>query len=238
MKKLKFIFISIPFYLIATLSIVVYILTDLHPRITISPEGRLFLLGIFTLFVYIGGRIICKSPTISTNKVMKVTFLVFFLLYLSLLLTFTLFDPMFGRNNHISFIFSDRFYNKNYLSNSFNIIPFATIIEYINGILTQSMTPLTIIYNLFGNLVALTPMALFLPLFFSKCEKFKHFLFSTIGIVIVIEMLQFIFVTGSCDIDDLILNVFGACIAFIILEVKPIKKMVNLLIPIDKHRTT
>lgn len=178
----------------------------------------------------------CKTPTISKNKVMKITFFVFFVLYLSLLLTFTLFDPMFGRNGHINFILSDRVLLKNYLTNSFNIIPFATIFEYIRALLTQSMNFSTIVTNLLGNLVALTPMALFLPMFIQKCEKFKYFVLSTSVTVIVIELLQLIFVTGSCDIDDLILNVFGACIAFIILKAKPIKRIINILISSDEQK--
>lgn len=236
MRKIKFILVSIPFYLIATISIVVYMLADIFPRILLSPEGRLFLLGIFCVFAYIGSRILCKTPTISKNKVMKITFFIFFVLYLSLLLTFTLFDPMFGRNGHINFILSDRVLLKNYLTNSFNIIPFATIFEYIRALLTQSMNFSTIVTNLLGNLVALTPMALFLPMFIQKCEKFKYFVLSTSVTVIVIELLQLIFVTGSCDIDDLILNVFGACIAFIILKAKPIKRIINILISSDEQK--
>ena len=223
MRKIKFILVSIPFYLIATISIVVYMLADIFPRI-------------FCVFAYIGSRILCKTPTISKNKVMKITFFVFFVLYLSLLLTFTLFDPMFGRNGHINFILSDRVLLKNYLTNSFNIIPFATIFEYIRALLTQSMNFSTIVTNLLGNLVALTPMALFLPMFIQKCEKFKYFVLSTSVTVIVIELLQLIFVTGSCDIDDLILNVFGACIAFIILKAKPIKRIINILISSDEQK--
>ena len=85
--------------------------------------------------------------------------------------------------------------------------------------------------NLIGNLVALTPMALFLPMFIGKCKKFKYFLLTTTLIVISIELLQFALVTGACDIDDLILNISGACIAYFILKTKPITKLVNKLIP-------
>ena len=135
MNKLKYILISIPFYLIAVFSIVVYLITDIHPRVVISPEGRLVLLGIFCIFLYIGSRIICKVPAININKIMKTTFFIFFMLYLSLLLTFTLFDPMFGRNGTVNFILSDKMLLKNYLANSFNIIPFATVIEYVKALL-------------------------------------------------------------------------------------------------------
>lgn len=231
MNKLKYILISIPFYLIAVFSIVVYLITDIHPRVVISPEGRLVLLGIFCIFLYIGSHIICKVPAININKIMKTTFFIFFMLYLSLLLTFTLFDPMFGRNGTVNFILSDKMLLKNYLANSFNIIPFATVIEYVKALLAQSMNLSTIVTNLFGNLIALAPMALFLPMFIKKCENFKHFIIFTAGIVVLIELLQLIFVTGSCDIDDLILNVVGASITFILLRTKLIGKFIKILIP-------
>ncbi len=231
MNKLKYILISIPFYLIAVFSIVVYLITDIHPRVMISPEGRLVLLGIFCIFLYIGSRIICKVPAINVNKIMKTTFFIFFMLYLSLLLTFTLFDPIFGRNGTVNFILSDKMLLKNYLANSFNIIPFATVIEYVKALLAQSMNLSTIVTNLFGNLIALAPMALFLPIFIRKCNDFKYFVFFTAGIVVLIELLQLIFVTGSCDIDDLILNVVGASITFILLRTKLIGKFIKILIP-------
>lgn len=166
---------------------------------------------------------------------MKITFFCFFMLYVSLLLNFTLFDPMFGRNMHISFIFSDQTILKNYLAHSFNIIPFATILEYVNALFTQSMNFSTIVTNLLGNLVAFAPMALFLPMFIQKCEKLKYFVLLTSAAVIVIESLQLIFVIGSCDIDDLILNVLGACVAFMLLNAKPIKRMIHILISVDEQ---
>lgn len=231
MNKLKHIFISIPFYLIAIFSIAVYLITDIHPRVVISPEGRLVLLGIFCIFLYIGSRITCKVPAINVNKIIKTTFFIFFMLYLSLLLTFTLFDPMFGRNGTVNFILSDKMLLKNYLANSFNIIPFATVIEYVKALLAQSINISTIVTNLFGNLIALAPMALFLPMFIRKCNDFKYFIIFTVGIVVLIELLQLIFVTGSCDIDDLILNVVGASITLVLLRTKLIRKFIKTLIP-------
>lgn len=235
MRNYRFILGSIIFYVIALISIVVYMLADISSQVYLNISGRMFLLGVFVLFAYIGSRILCKTPTVRKSKVMKITFLVYFVLYLSLLLTFTLFDPMFGRNTDIEFILSDQTALENYLRHSFNIIPFATILGYIRAIFTQSMNSSTIAINLLGNLIALTPMALFLPLFIQKCDKLKNFVLFTSAVVVVIELLQLIFVTGSCDIDDLILNVFGACVAFIILKAKPIKRVINILTASDEQ---
>lgn len=58
------------------------------------------------------------------------------------------------------------------------------------------------------------PFAFFLPLLFKKQNNFKTFLLTMICIVIGIELLQFITMSGSCDIDDVILNVSGSLIMY------------------------
>ena len=213
-KKTKYIFFTIPFYMIATFSIAVYLFAEIHPRVLLAPEARLVLLGLFCVCAYIGSRMLCKRFTGSESQIMKIAFAIFFLLYLLLLLTLTLFDPMFGRENGVR---------------SFNFIPFATILNYGKAMFTQSMNASAIVTNLLGNLVAFMPFALFLPMFFRKCEKYSVFLLTTAGSVMAIELLQLVLAVGSCDIDDLILNVFGAWVAFLILKIKPINKLVNKL---------
>lgn len=230
MKSYKCLYFAIPFYLVSALCVAAYLFAEIHPNLVLRPANRLLLLGVFCICAYIGSRILCNVPAISRHKVMRRTFLLFFIAYLSLLLTFTLFDPMFGRDRQVHFIFSDRAVLKNYLANSFNILPLATIFEYVKALFTGSMHLSIIATNLLGNLLALTPMALFLPMFIRKCEKFIFFLLATSLTVLCIEMLQFVFNAGFCDIDDLILNVSGACIAFVIFKTKPVKRLIGKLV--------
>ena len=48
-----------------------------------------------------------------------------------------------------------------------------------------------------------------------------------IFIVVLIEILQFVTMSGSCDIDDLILNVLGASIVYFIVKIKFIYKLIH-----------
>ena len=48
-----------------------------------------------------------------------------------------------------------------------------------------------------------------------------------ICIVFIIELFQIILLTGSFDVDDIILNVFGACVLYLMLHAKFINKIVN-----------
>jgi glycopeptide antibiotics resistance protein len=56
----------------------------------------------------------------------------------------------------------------------------------------------------------------------SRCVYF--FLFS-LGVICGVEIIQFLTFTGSLDIDDLILNLTGACGAFLLMKTKPLKKL-------------
>ena len=78
-----------------------------------------------------------------------------------------------------------------------------------------------------GNIIACMPFAFFLPLLFKKQNNLKVFTLTMILIVLIIELLQFITLSGSFDIDDLILNVLGAVILFLILKIKRINQLIH-----------
>lgn len=87
-----------------------------------------------------------------------------------------------------------------YLDNSVNLIPFKTIIEYIQKIFTSLLGTSTIFLNLFGNIACLMPLALFIHMLFKKIDNTKKFLISILCVTLGIELIQFITFTGSCDI--------------------------------------
>lgn len=98
---------------------------------------------------------------------------------------------------------------------SCNLIPFKTIGEYIALISKGRLVRISII-NIFGNLVAFAPMGVFVPLLFRSrtARSFWRFTLLFFLVICAVEVLQFLTFTGSLDVDDLILNLSGACIAF------------------------
>ena len=70
--------------------------------------------------------------------------------------------------------------------------------------------------NLAGNLVLFLPMGIFLPLLFSKLRRFWRTLLTTALIVVCVEGLQLLTRTGSCDVDDLILNLLGCAAGYLL----------------------
>ena len=151
------------------------------------------------------------------NKVLKINIGIWFILYIILLSTLTLFDDYFFRGDFNILNWNSELF-KNYMSNSFNLIPFKTIFGYITKFISGDIAPYIFIYNILENAVALMPFAFFLPILFEKQKKLKNFLLTMICIVVGIELLQFITISGCCDIDDVILNVLGSLIMFVILR--------------------
>ncbi|HZH64409.1 MAG TPA: VanZ family protein [Flavisolibacter sp.] len=95
---------------------------------------------------------------------------------------------------------------------SYNFVPFKTILFYI-----KSEAPIfEKLFNVFGNILLFIPFGFFLsrvltaPRFWNIC--IISFLLSTF-----FELFQFRTHTGTCDIDDVILNTSGAILGYIIL---------------------
>ena len=70
------------------------------------------------------------------------------------------------------------------------------------------------IRNLLGNILLFTHLGIFLPVLFPPLRKFFRTLLSVTFIITIIELCQLALMVGSCDIDDLILNVSGAALGY------------------------
>ena len=234
MKKKVF---SIIFYVAAIVFLLYYLFIEMSSNRFMSTFGRLFLLCGSCLFLYLGGLLLSKHR--KDNKPMKVNLWIFFLLYCVLLITLTLFDPMWGRNGFNIFNWTQEGFSKYfgyYIESSVNLIPFKTIIGYTKDIFTSLLDTSTIFVNLLGNIICLMPFALFIPLLFKKINNTKRFLITILCITVGIEFIQFITFSGSCDIDDVILNTLGAFIMYKILNIKDIKNLINNIFLLEKNK--
>lgn len=97
-----------------------------------------------------------------------------------------------------------------------NLIPFRTIGGYIKAIFDGSMNLNIPLENLFGNLLMFLPLGIYLPFFHKKIDSLKKCIMSILPIFLVIEIAQFLTKRGAFDIDDLILNLAGAVIGYLI----------------------
>ena len=217
---------SFVFYVIALISVILYFILDFKSQI--SPHIRLTVLARVCLSLYFASLLLAKTlPNEKAKKLMKCTFFSFFVLYLLLLTTLVLFDSYFGRVGVANIPKWSREAFEKYFAASVNLVPFKTISEFIARAFVKNISMKALITNIFGNLAAFAPFAFFLPLFSEKMRSFKRFLATMIIIVICAEISQTLLLTGACDIDDLILNVGGACVTYIILRMKYVSDLIK-----------
>lgn len=101
-----------------------------------------------------------------------------------------------------------------YLRQAVNLVPFHTINGYIDAWRNGTMNWEIPFRNLLGNIVLFVPLGIFLPVLFRSMGKLRNWLPALLVILLSIETVQLLTRRGSFDIDDLILNTFGALLGF------------------------
>ena len=229
-KVLAFIMYAISFILLCS-----YAFFQISDSITMTPLGRVFILVLSCVFMYIGAIILSRVLDKRKKFPFKINIAICFILYILLLSTLTLFDDYFRRGN-LSIAPWNKELLKEYLNTSFNIIPFKTINMYFARFFEGYFGAKIFMYNIIGNIVALMPFAFFLPLIFKRQNKFKIFFITMIIVVALIEGIQFLTLSGSCDIDDFILNVGGACLLYAFLSIKTVKNFLRNIFLLEDNK--
>ncbi len=135
----------------------------------------------------------------------KITWLLF-ILYIIFLLSTTIYTKL----------ISGTIYSK--LQIEANIIPFSSIIETITLLVTKSQG-ITYLFNyLILDMLLFIPLGIFLPILFSKTINIKRIILICLSISFIKELLQLLLNVGMFDIDDIILNVVGALLSYIIFK--------------------
>ena len=70
--------------------------------------------------------------------------------------------------------------------------------------------------NFAGNLLVFLPLGAFLPLLFCRQRRFPLFLASAAVLICSVELLQFFTRRGAMDVDDVLLNLPGACLGWLL----------------------
>lgn len=134
----------------------------------------------------------------------------YLMLYITMLIGFTF------SNNRVNYLTIN-----NILKRENNLIPFVSMINLFK------YSKRTFLYNALGNLLMLTPLAVLLPLLSDKFKRVKNYFLCVVILTITIESAQYIFKLGSFDIDDIILNVGGTVLFYIIIYKSKLKSIIN-----------
>ena len=95
------------------------------------------------------------------------------------------------------------------LKMSLNLVPLDTVRRFVYVHMLRYAH-----LNLGGNVAAFIPFGFFLPCLFDRQRRFWRFLLTAAAVIVCIELLQLVTLRGSCDIDDLILNLIGSALGY------------------------
>ena len=102
-----------------------------------------------------------------------------------------------------------------------NLVPLKTVRLYL-WLLQNSTNEALLrhaIINLVGNVVLFIPMGWFLPYIWVNLRGFFKTALAVLLLISAVEIVQYFTQLGSCDIDDLILNLVGALIGYLLWKI-------------------
>jgi glycopeptide antibiotics resistance protein len=110
-----------------------------------------------------------------------------------------------------------------------NFVPFETITLYLRCLRYNYIGMAIPMTNLFGNFMLFMPMALLLPCLFSSMRTWWRFCLLMPLMLLAVEGLQLILCCGSCDVDDVILNLSGTLLVYFLIRIPAITRLLEKL---------
>ena len=96
--------------------------------------------------------------------------------------------------------------------------PFKTLRLFWNALFTSQYPGVRshAFINLLGNVGMFVPLGLFVPWIWQRWRKFWRHLCLMTGIILCVELSQLVLCLGTCDVDDLLLNLVGTSLGFVL----------------------
>ena len=186
---------------------------ELAPNLVVGPEKKLVFAAAFAVLLRIA--LFCGIPEAQRQRRRRLYMQLLLYYYMWVLANVLFFDNAFGRG-----------FTAHATLEAVNLEPLRTIRNYLLAYGYGNISLRLVILNLAGNLIAFAPMGVFLPAVF-RWQRSIFFFTATLTLAITaVEVAQVYTGTGSCDIDDLILNLAGALIVYIICRVTPLWKRI------------
>ncbi|MBQ8510920.1 MAG: VanZ family protein [Clostridia bacterium] len=95
-----------------------------------------------------------------------------------------------------------------------NVIPFATVWDWISRLASDQINLGIVISNVFGNLLLLMPLGFLLPCTFPKMRSLIACLIMSFGVTLFLECAQIMLRIGCFDIDVFLLRIVGTAIGY------------------------
>lgn len=207
-------------YACAMLFAIYIAVTMLNRSIMISASGLVICVAGFCIPIAVATLIWVSSIQKSENRfvIMKAS-LIAILIFYAILLLYVLF---YSSHRRFPGIRIEEYHRQNV-----NFIPLVTISRYIQAFFNHSMNKPIILENLVGNLFLFSPMGILLPCIFQKLRHFGKLLLVMSILLVGVETAQYLTYTGSCDIDDIILNLAGVVFFFALWSIQPFQHLLR-----------
>lgn len=96
----------------------------------------------------------------------------------------------------------------------YNYIPFKEIKRFVTHV--NVLGPAVVLANVLGNVLVFVPFGYFVPRLVKNGMGVVYTTILSMEFSAIIEIMQLITKTGSCDIDDVILNTIGGIVGYIL----------------------
>ena len=215
--------VSIAFYAIAAIGLALCIISILmNSTVNASVAVALFFVSVIAGSISIAHR----SAPLHGRRIMKLTMFTVTVVYTMFVIYLTFFGRDVGKYTAIQGAFSDpRDY---YMSYYVNFKPLHTInYFYLENLANDSSLVTRVLVNMLGNIFLLAPTALLWPCIMRCMNNFFVYISGVICSSFMIEAIQLWTMRGSCDVDDVILNVFGAVLCFGLMRLPPLNRCIK-----------
>ena len=149
-----------------------------------------------------------KKPKVNTQPMWRLLFVVYCAIMLWLL---------FGRSQ--GWVSGVPY--RQLLAGNINLTPLLTVRNYFDVVRQGPDNPYFVhcVINLLGNVFLFIPAGWLLPKVFPFQRNFFRFFVTCTGLIALVETLQLFTLLGSFDVDDVILNLAGMILGFLIYHI-------------------
>ena len=116
----------------------------------------------------------------------------------------------------VYFLFLADMFHRGEIASSYryNLVPFQEIRRM--PVLFKYLGFWPAFINIFGNVIVFIPLGFFLPFLVRKLRKWYATALLCLELTFIVEIIQLITKVGVCDVDDMILNLLGGIIGYVI----------------------
>lgn len=104
------------------------------------------------------------------------------------------------------------------LAGRLNLVPFSSMGSMLRALWRNPYPDVlwTVVYNIGGNICMFVLLGFFLRALFPGCRSLLRCMAAAAVIMSIVELCQLLTLRGFCEVDDVMLNVLGAAIGWLI----------------------